>query len=809
MKVSVNWLRDYVDLQLPVNELAEQISRTSVEIEGQYQPQGKMKKIVIAKVLSVVPHPDSDHLVITQIDAGQVEPIQIVTGAPNVATGQTVILAKHGAVIGNGVKIKKGKLRGEVSNGMLCALQEIGMDDAIVPQPLEDGIWVFDEEDAKALTPGEDALHVLGLDDDILETGITPNRADMLSMNGTAYEVAAMLDQPVKMPTFTLNEAQALTQDTLTVKADARMAATYAARVIQKVRVKNSPLWLQRRLWNMGIKPVNNVIDAVNYTLLTYGEALHAYDLQSLPAAELHVQMASGDEILVTEDGVSHTAHPGDLLVMSGQEPVMFAGIMGTAKTQVTKATQDVVLEAGIFEAKTVRRTARDQNLHTESSQRLERGVDVDQTLVALDYAAALIAELGQGQVLQDAVVAQVQKLDLPVVTLHLSHLQAVLGSEITTQEVAHIFEQLQFDYEQQGDAFVVTVPSRRWDISIEADLVEEIARIYGYDRLPATLPVGATTPGKLNAKQQLIRASRHILEGLGLNQAMSYVLTTPEKAQNFKIHLDQAGEPIQLAYPMSQDRQQTRSSLLTGLLDDVAYNVARKQNDVALYEQGRVFSVQPGAVQPIEKEHLAGVMTGAWQTRNWSQTAQDVDFYTVKGLVEQLLTNYNFVDSVRFMATNQRLEMHPGQTADIYVGETLIGMVGQIHPITAKAYKVGKVFGFELDLQAIMDLPKVTDQYEAISRYPAISRDLAILVDAAVTAETLRQALVKAGGKYLKQIDIFDVYTGEHVPGGKKSLAYTLTFVNREQTLTDEIVNTAMDRIETVLRDEFAAEIR
>ena len=807
MKVSVNWLRDYLPIALPASELAEKISRTAVEVEGQYQPKGNMKKVVIAKVLSVVPHPDSDHLVITQLDAGEDEPIQVVTGAPNVAEGQTVVLAKHGSVIGDNKKIRKGKLRGELSNGMLAALQELGFEDKVAPKDFEDGIWVFNDIDAADLQPGEDALTVLGLDDDVLETGITPNRADLFSMNGTAWEVAAILSEEPTLPAFELNETDEQTSDVIEATAPAELASKYAVRVVKNVTVKDSPLWLQRRLWTMGIRPISNIVDITNYMLLMYGQPMHAFDLNALPEAEVHVRRAHDKEAIKTLDGVAREASADDIVIASGDEALMFAGVMGGESTEVTHATTDIVLEGAIFEPKSIRHTARDQSLHSEASMRFERGVNVEDTFTALDHAAALVAELADGQVTAGRVVAQDYTYEAPVVDVSVDRVNHVLGTTITAAEIAAVFDRLFFDYEENDNVFSVTIPARRWDITIAADLIEEIARLYGFDNLPATLPTGETTPGKLTPKQQLVRASRHALEGLGLNQAISYVLTTPEKADRFKLH---EGEPIQLDYPMSQDRQQTRSSLLTGLLDDVAYNVARKQTDVALYEQGRVF-VSDGDLtkRPQEIEHLAGVLSGNITERTWVQKAQAADFYVLKGIVEQLLKNYDFVEPVHFVANTVREDMHPGRTADIYVGNTLIGFVGQIHPMTAKEYRINETFAFELNLDEIIALPKHQGRYEAISRYPAVSRDLAILVDRDVPASRIEEAIQQAGGKHLHDIVIFDVYTGGNVPSDMKSVAFGLTFINAEQTMLDEETNQTVDHIAGALAEQFGAEIR
>ncbi|MCM0582744.1 phenylalanine--tRNA ligase subunit beta [Weissella diestrammenae] len=807
MKVSVNWLRDYLDINLPVNELAEKISRTAVEIEGQYQPQGDMKNIVIARVLSVEPHPDSDHMVITQVDAGEDEPIQIVTGAPNVAAGQTVILAKHGSVVGDGQKIRKGKLRGVVSYGMLVALQEIGFDDKVAPKDFEEGIWVFNPEDAKDLIPGTDALEVLGMTDDVLETGITPNRADMLSMNGTAYEIAAILDETLTRPTFDLKETSEKTSDLISAEAPSALAPYYGLRIVKNVKIGDSPLWLQKRLWTMGIRPINNVVDVTNYMLLMYGQPLHAFDFDTLPSHDLHVRTAHVDEQIKTLDGVERTAGEEDLIIAAGEQGLMFAGVMGGESTEVTAQTTNIVLEAAVFEPKSIRHAARDQNLHSEASQRFERGVNVAETFKALDHAAALIAELAGGEITQGRVVAQQATYHAPVVSVKMTDINRVLGTSLTAITVAGFFKRLDFAFELSADEFTVTIPARRWDISIPADLIEEIARLYGYDNLPTTLPVGATTPGQLTPKQKLIRATRHDLEGLGLNQAISYVLTTPEKAAQFKLH---HGEPIQLDYPMTQDRQQTRSSILTGLLDDVAYNVARNQNDVALYEQGRVF-VSNGNKnhQPAEIEHVAGVITGAWQARSWQTPAESVDFFALKGIVEQLLANYAFEAPVRFEPTDRQPEMHPGQTANIFVGETRIGFIGQIHPLVAKAYKINQTFAFEMDLDLIATLARDLTHYEAITRFPSISRDLAILVGRQVSADDIKSAILEAGGKHLANIMLFDVYTGQNVAHDKKSLAYSLTFIDPEKTLVDDEINTAVERITKQLAKQFDAEIR
>lgn len=804
MKISVDWLKEYLPISLPVNELAEKISRTAVEVEDQIDLQGDMKNIVIAKVLSVVPHEDSDHLVVTQLDAGEDEPVQVVTGAPNVAAGQTVILAKHKSVIADGVKIKKGKLRGVPSNGMLCALQELGLEEKVSPKDFDAGIWVFNEEESAKLNAGDNALEVLGFDDSVLELGITPNRADMLSMNGTAWEVAAIMDEPVKLPSFDLVETSEAAADMISVSADAALAPKYGVRVIKNVTVGESPLWLQQRLWKMGIRPISNVVDVTNLMLLTYGQPLHAFDYNSLPEKSLHVREAVAGEKITTLDGQERETAAGDLVIASGDEALMFAGVMGGQSTEVTADTQDVVLEAAIFEPKAVRHAARDQNLHSEASQRFERGVDMTMTFQALDHAAALIAEIAGGEVLAGQVIAQDAVYEAAEVSVSVAHINHVLGTEITTAEVAAIFTRLGFDFVEAKDVFTVSVPARRWDITIPADLVEEVARLFGYDNLPSTLPTGATTPGQLTAKQRLLRTTRHNLEGLGLNQAISYVLTTPEKATQFTIT---DSTPVELSYPMSQDRRATRGSLLTSLLDDVAYNTARTQSDLALYEQGRVFAAQGDDQQPLETEHVAGVLTGNFHARNWDQGADAADFFTLKGIVEQMLANWGM--EACFVPNAERPEMHPGRTADIIINDQVVGFIGEVHPLTAKAYKINQTVAFEIDMDMIAEMHTAGTDYEVVSRFPAISRDLAILVDRDVTSADLMAIIRENGGDFLKSVTVFDVYTGSNVADDKKSVAYSLRFENAAQTLVDEDINTAIENISNALNVAFSAEIR
>lgn len=805
MKVSYQWLKEYLDIDVEPHELAEKIARTSVDINDVYSLSDGLKKIVVGDVITCEPHPDSDHLHVCQVDVGEDEPIQIVCGAPNVAAGEKVIVALHGARIGDNVKIKRGKIRGVQSNGMLCALQELGFSDKIAPKDYDDGIYLL-PADAK---PGESVFPYLGMDDVIIDTDVTPNRGDMLSIYGNVNDIAAFYGlKPHFKEVAVKEEANQATSDRLSAQVtDPKLAPTYKLRVVDGVTVADSPLWLQIKLWNSGVRPVNNVVDVTNYVLLKYGQPLHSYDYDQLPGHDFGVRHAQADEKFTTLDGDEQTLKESDIVVTAAGQPVALAGTMGGQGTAVSASTKTVALEAAIFDPIMVRKQARRLDLHSESSMRFERGINPATVETALNEAAELISELAGGQVTTGIVTASEKPAEDKQITLSLAKINHVLGTELSQDEVSDIFNRLAFPVDVvDDDQLMVTVPARRWDIFVAADLYEEIARIYGYDNLPATLPVMTRNHGGLTPRQKFLRASRHEMEGMGLTQAISYSLTTEDKAKQFQI--EPLAEPMKLDFPMSSDHVATRMSLISGLLIDVAYNVARNVNNVALYEAGRVF-LPKGGERPEEQEHLAGAITGQLLANSWHKQDQPVDFFQIKGIVERYLHNLGLAGTITYRATQDRPEMHPGRTADIYVDDQLVGFVGQVHPRTAKDYKVPATYVFELNLEALLAADKVANEYHPISKYPAITRDIALLVDRNVTNADVVAVIEKRAGAFLKKVHLFDVYSGLHLPKGKKSLAYTLTYQDDHDTLTEDQVNKAFAKVTQALEDELAAEIR
>ncbi len=804
MQVSYKWLQKYLKLDMPAKDLAEKIERTAVEVDSVKVPMDGLKKIVVGHIVSMEMHPDSDHLHVCMVDVGEDDPLQIVCGAPNVANGQKVIVALPGSRIGHNVKIKRSKMRGVVSNGMICALDEIGFSKDVIPKEWADGIYVFPDD-----TPvGQPVYPFLGMDDSIIDLDVTPNRGDMLSILGTVHDLAAIYDQKPKIEKPEVEESSSVqTKDLISAKVeDNGLAKTYDLRVINNVKIGPSPAWLQITLWNAGIRPIDNVVDVTNYIMLKYGQPLHSFDADKIDGG-IDVRLANKGEKITTLDDDDHDLSENDIVIADDKKPVAIAGVMGGANSQIDSHTKNVAIEAAIFDPIHIRKTAQRHLLHSEASQRFERGINPDGVEDAINEAAELIHELSGGQVAKGIVSAAKYQPELPVIYITAQRTNHVLGTSLSLSEIKDIFDRLGFSSEAYKDGLNVTIPRRRWDIHIEADLFEEVARIYGYDNLPATLPTDTKTVGALTPSQKLQRAARHVLEGLGLTQAISYSLTTEAKAKMF---LMRKSFTTKLAWPMTQDHSILRMNVLSGLLDDVAFNNARKVSDIALYEQGRVFYKDTAdQVRPQEVEHLAGVVSGHLIKSTWDHKAEPVDFYQVKGIVEQLLKNLDIKGDTQFIANDKIPEMHPGRTADILIHGHRVGFLGQINPKTANQFKIHDTYGFELDLQELIDLPKNDDQYEPIPKYPSVKRDIAIVVNKDIKNDQIVDLINKRGGAYLQNVQLFDVYEGSNVPAGKKSMAYSLTYLNPNETLKDDQVNAAFEKIKNHLTAELDAEIR
>lgn len=812
MKVSYQWLNHYLPLEengINPTELAEKIARSSVDINDVYSPQNGLKKVVVGLVESVRDHPQADHLHIAQVKIADDTTVQIVCGAPNLKAGKKVITALKGAKLADGTKIRKSKLRGEESNGMLCALQEIGFTDKVAPKAYEEGLWYL-PDDAKVGAP---VFSYLGMDDTIIDTDVTPNRGDMLSIYGNVNDLAAIYDLKNSFTSHAVVEnSSEKTADLISATVeDQDVAPTYKMRVIKNVQIQDSPLWLQIRLWNAGIRPINNVVDVTNYILIKYGQPLHSFDYDKLANHKIKVRHAKEGEKFTTLDGEEQQLKTQDILVCDGERPAALAGTMGGEETKVTNQTVNVALEAAIFDPVMVRKQARRLDLHSESSMRFERGINPETVEVALNEAAYWLSELAGGEVTKGIVTATEAPANSTPIELSTSKVNAVLGLTLSQEDLVEIFDRLKFDVQKENDdQLTVYAPARRWDISIKADLYEEIARIYGYDNIPSTLPAGTRTLGGLNERQRFLKASRHVMQGVGLNQAISYSLLTKEQAAQFQVN-NQDGEPMMLDYPMSSDHVATRMNIVAGLLIDIAYNVARQVGNVALYEQGRVFLPEDGQERPTEEEHVAGAVTGSLTAASWNQEDDDnqADFFTVKGIVERYLHNMAVEGEISYQANHNRADLHPGRCADVLLDGQVVGYIGQVHPTVAKQYRVPVTYVFELNLEPLLSADKRDKHYDLISKYPAITRDVAISVDQDVTNAQIVAVIKEIGGSYLKAVRLFDLYKGNFLPANKKSMAYTLTYQDDQGTLTEDQVNAAFEKVVEHLKQEVGAEIR
>ncbi|MDC3415718.1 phenylalanine--tRNA ligase subunit beta [Aquibacillus salsiterrae] len=806
MYVSLNWLKEYVDIgTITPEELAEKITKSGIEVEGIEYVAEQSSNVVVGYVQECEKHPNADKLNLCQVDVGE-EQLQIICGAPNIAKGQKVAVAKPGAVLPGNFKIKKAKLRGVESNGMICSLQELGIEEKFVPKEYAEGIFVFPEE----TEVGADALALLNLHDAILELGLTPNRSDALSMLGVAYEVGAILDVPVRLPKEEVNVSSEIAADYVSVKVDTELNPYYGAFVIKDIQIGPSPLWMRNYLIAAGIRPINNVVDITNYVLLEYGQPLHAFDYDQFGSNEIVVRRAKDGEQMVTLDGQERTLKSSHLVITNGTIPTAMAGVMGGANSEVSNQTKTVLLEAAYFDPAAVRTASKDHGLRSESSSRFEKGVDPNRVKKAGQRACQLLSQYANGTVLSG--VVEFDQLDKSAATIEIDSTEVNnrLGTEIDNDEIGDILRKLEFEFKQNGNLFSITIPTRRQDITIFEDMVEEIARIFGYDNLPYTLPQGASQAGGLTERQQLKRDVKNYLQGAGLMETITYSLTSKERAE-LLISPEVKGKvdsPVQLAMPMSEEHSTLRLSILPELLASMSYNSARKQTNIGYYEVGTVFLSDETTIskQPEERLRVSGALTGDWITHPWQQEKKAVDFFVVKGIVEGLLEKLNLT------ATYKQAKMdglHPGRTAQILIKDVAVGFIGQVHPSLQDSFDLKDTYVFDLDLEFIFTIHENEPSFAKIPRYPSISRDIALVVDEHVHAGDVKATILKAGGELIKEVQVFDVYQGEHLETGKKSLAFNILYLDPERTLKDEEVEKSYQAILDAVKKAHQAQLR
>ncbi|HCE1217299.1 TPA: phenylalanine--tRNA ligase subunit beta [Staphylococcus aureus] len=797
MLISNEWLKEYVTIDDSVSNLAERITRTGIEVDDLIDYTKDIKNLVVGFVKSKDKHPDADKLNVCQVDIGEDEPVQIVCGAPNVDAGQYVIVAKVGGRLPGGIKIKRAKLRGERSEGMICSLQEIGISSNYIPKSFESGIYVFSESQV----PGTDALQALYLDDQVMEFDLTPNRADALSMIGTAYEVAALYNTKMTKPDTTSNELELSANDELTVTIENEdKVPYYSARVVHDVTIEPSPIWMQARLIKAGIRPINNVVDISNYVLLEYGQPLHKFDQDAIGSQQIVVRQANEGEKMTTLDDTERELLTSDIVITNGQTPIALAGVMGGDFSEVKEQTSNIVIEGAIFDPVSIRHTSRRLNLRSESSSRFEKGIATEFVDEAVDRACYLLQTYANGKVLKDRVSSGELGAFITPIDITADKINRTIGFDLSQNDIVTIFNQLGFDTEINDDVITVLVPSRRKDITIKEDLIEEVARIYGYDDIPSTLPVfDKVTSGQLTDRQYKTRMVKEVLEGAGLDQAITYSLVSKEDATAFSM---QQRQTIDLLMPMSEAHASLRQSLLPHLIEAASYNVARKNKDVKLFEIGNVFFANGEGELPDQVEYLSGILTGDYVVNQWQGKKETVDFYLAKGVVDRVSEKLNLEFSYRRADIDG---LHPGRTAEILLENKVVGFIGELHPTLAADNDLKRTYVFELNFDALMSVSVGYINYQPIPRFPGMSRDIALEVDQNIPAADLLSTIHAHGGNILKDTLVFDVYQGEHLEKGKKSIAIRLNYLDTEETLTDERVSKVQAEIEAALIEQGA----
>lgn len=807
MRVSYNWLRDFVDLEgVSPHELADRLTMVGLAAEGIEEPGKGIEKVYTGKIIRIESHPNADKLVVCRVITVDDEEVQIVTGAPNVAEGQVVPVAVVGAKLAGGLHIKKAKLRGVESRGMLCSGQELGLDPSTMPADQAHGIMILPSD-----TPvGVDVKPLIGLDDVILELELTPNRGDCMSMLGVAREVAAILGRPLIMPPTEVENAVPGGGEPVWVDIeDPELCRRYVARLFKNVRVGPSPAWMQQRLRAAGVRPISNVVDVTNYVMMELGQPLHAFDYHKLKDGHIIVRRARQGETLVSLDHAERKLTTAMLAITDPAGPVAVAGVMGGLDSEVTESTEMVLLESAYFDPVNIRKTARDLGLHSESSSRFEHGIDITGCRRAADRAARLLAEMGAAEVVDLVVDNYPAPPAGKTVPLRPARVRHILDVDLQADEITELLERLQFEVRADNGELLVKVPGHRPDIAIEEDLIEEVVRLYGYNRVPATLPTGAMTSGAMSYTHALARQVRDFLSRTGFYEVISYSFTSTRVFDRLGVpeghHLR---DTVALQNPLSEEQSVMRTLLFPGLLEVLQRNINRRNRDVAVFEMGRLFF--PAGENPLPREVpvLAAAVTGK-TPGGWNCRPMEMDFYFLKGALEALLRDTGVRD-LTFQAVSGEPGFHPGRTAEVFSGGQKLGVIGELHPDVLEAYDLNqRVTVFEIDFERLAELSGSPVVYRPLPRFPGVERDLAVLVRLDVPAAELVDVIRREGGGILRDVRVFDVYQGEQVAEGYRSIAFSLYFQAGDRTLTDDEVNEKVAAITRALEQEQGATLR
>ena len=792
MKLSREWLGEYTTIGAPDKEYCDAMTMSGSKVEGWEVTGSEISRVVVGRVISMERHTNSDHMWVCKIDVGGERELQIVTGAQNVNIGDLVPVALDGSTLPGGKEIRTGKLRGELSEGMLCSLGELGLEQRDFHYAIEDGIFILEED----CLPGDDIREVCGLNDSVVEFEITNNRPDCLSVRGLARESACTFHTPLTFAEPTVTAGHGDIHEKLSVEIkDAELCPRYTARMVKNIKIAPSPKWMRRRLRASGVRPINNIVDITNYVMLEYGQPMHAFDYACLHDGKIIVRRAEEGESLRTLDGNDHALTPGMLVIADPEGPVALAGVMGGANSEITDETTTIVFESANFLGHSIRKTAIALGMRTDASGRFEKGLDLFATVPAVDRACELVEMLGAGEVFDGTIDVLAKEPETTFIELDDKRINALLGTDIPREFMADTLTSLGF--ELNGNT--LTVPSWRGDCTMLADIAEECARFWGYNKIEATDIRGAATQGGYSEKTLFVRKLGTACRAMGYTEVMTYSFVSPSSLDKIKVPADSPlRDNYRILIPLGEDTSVMRTTALPSMLGVLSTNLSRRNMEAKLYEMATVYKKQPGKVLADERTVLT---LGAY--------GGNVDFFALKGAVEALLCAARTPD-VRFTADTETAAFHPGRCAAVWSGDTRLGTLGQIHPDVCAAYGLdGATYCAEIDVVLLHDLEGAEPVYTPLPRFPAITRDIAVVCDAAVPVGELTECIRKAEKNVLRGVKLFDVYTGVGIPEGKKSVAFSLTLRSDDGTLTDDHAEEAVRAVLDALRENFGAVIR
>ena len=803
MKISFNWLKEYVNIDdLSPSELADILTRGGIEVEGIAGCSPSIEGVVVGEVVSVLPHPNADRLTLCQVKGGN-SPLPIVCGAKNMKAGDKVPLALSGATLPNDFKIERVKIRGEWSSGMMCSEVELGLGEDT------SGIMILPSE----LQVGENLITALKLDDYILELNITPNRPDWLSMIGIAREVAALTNRNMRLPDIAVVEKGESIERITSVTIEAPdLCWRYTGRVITGTKIMLSPFWMRRRLESLGVRAINNAVDVTNYCMLEWGQPLHAFDFDLLGGRRIVVKRAEPGEQFATLDSVERELDPDTLMICDGERAVAIGGIMGGLNTEVRQETVNLFIESALFNPRSIRRTSKKLGLSTEASQRFERGIDPQGVVHAVDRAAFFISQLGSGQIAQGYVDASTPNVPLPSrITVTVGRVNQLLGTAIEKEEIKNCLKRLELSpVEREQGTLELVAPSFRLDLKQPIDLVEEVARIHGYDHIPSRLP-SHTLAFKGQSPPQLFEEKvRRVMRACGFQEVITYSFVDPGEIDALRLPAsDPRTHALKIMNPLSEAQSVMRTTLIPGLLSTMRRNIYQKNYDLKLFEMGKVFIQEEKGRLPKEKRMASVLITGLRSGEVWHMPKEEVDFYDIKGCMEAMLEELNIRD-VQFAPPRDVPFLHPGKSGMLTIGGKCIGILGEVHPELLSYYDLHKrALIFEVDGDALYQCSESTRYFRPLSKYPPIYRDIALIINQEVTAERVKSAIQGLSLDLVEEVSLFDFYQGKPVPEGKKSLAYRIKYQAYDRTLTDEEVNLFHGKVTSFLIKELGVEVR